>query len=364
MTTSITTQSDFPKVGLVGPLPPPFGGMANQLNQLKSLLDKEGVSVFVVQNNAPYGNKLIAKIKGVRAAFRLFPFLYQVWKLAGKVDVIHVFANSGWSWQLFSAPVLWLAAFRNTPVIVNYRGGEAKTYFQQSIRFVRPSMNLAHCIVVPSGYLQQIFAEFGLKTEIIPNIIDLNRFKSKKHPLRYHVVITRNLEPIYGIETAIDAISIVKQKIPQVRLTIAGSGPQENELKQKVEELNLKDNVGFSGKLSPDQVADLYRQADIMLNPTTVDNMPNSVLEAMASGVPVVSTNVGGVPYIVKDRQTALLVKAKDPVMMAENIIELFNDQALYRQLAENGLEEVKKYSWSRVKKQWLTLYRTSCEEK
>ena len=96
-----------------------------------------------------------------------------------KVNVIHVFANSGWSWQLFSAPVLSIGWIRKTPVIINYRGGEARDYFNKSIKWVRPSINKATDIIVPSGYLKTIFSDFGIESHIIPNIVNLERFQPK-----------------------------------------------------------------------------------------------------------------------------------------------------------------------------------------
>jgi glycosyltransferase involved in cell wall biosynthesis len=348
------------KLGLVGPVPPPYGGMANQFNQLKQLLSQEGGQIYSVETNAPYPKAWMAKIRGMRAVFRLLPYLSKIWKLAGQVDVIHVFSNSGWSWQLFSAPVLWLATIRKTPVIINYRGGEAQQYFEQSIAFVRPSMKRAQRIVVPSGYLAAVFQAFKIdNVMVIPNIINLERFRPKKHKKGYHLIITRNLEAIYGIETAIKALKLIKVDYPDVRLTIAGSGEQKEYLQQQVRKLGLEENIGFTGKLKPDEIVALYQQADIMLNPTTVDNMPNSVLEAMACGVPVVTTNVGGIPYIVENNKTALLVDVGDYEGMAKKVITLFKDESLYQELVTNGLAEVQKYSWPNVRQQWLSLYLT-----
>ena len=204
-------------VGIVGPLPPPYGGMANQAKQLYQLLQKEpGIQVSFVQTNAPYANRVVGKMKGVRAIFRLFLYVINIFRLAGQADVIHVLANSGWSWQLFAAPVIWIAHLRKTPVIINYRGGEAKSYFERSIKWVAPSMSKASVIVVPSGYLKQVFDEFHFKTQVIPNIINLERFKivqkkiiNKKEP---YLIITRNLEAIYGIVTAIKAVAILIKK--------------------------------------------------------------------------------------------------------------------------------------------------------
>lgn len=347
-------------IGLIGPLPPPFGGMANQANQLYRLLEAEGINVSFVQTNAEYPNQLIANLKGIRALFRLVPYLYKVWKLAGEVQLIHVLSNSGWSWQLFSAPVLWLGWLRNTPVIINYRGGEAQRYLQKSIAWVKPSINKAVTVVVPSDYLQHIFADFSITAQVIPNIIDLNRFYPVEKPddsSFLHLVVTRNLELIYGIETAIETIAILKKTIPGIRLSIAGSGDQLNNLQNLTERLDLQEEVIFTGKLNPDQIVKLYHSADIMLNPTTVDNMPNSILEAMACGIPVVTTAVGGIPYIVKDNETALFTSIHDPKQMANQVLKLINSPDLYNKLRKQGLSEVRRYAWEEVKKLWLDLY-------
>ncbi|PKM10284.1 MAG: glycosyl transferase family 1 [Gammaproteobacteria bacterium HGW-Gammaproteobacteria-3] len=353
-------------IGLIGPLPPPFGGMANQTKQLQQLLLDEGIPVTMVQTNAPYPHETIGKIRGVRALGRMLPYLLSVWKTTSRVDVLHVMANSGWSWQLFAAPVIWIAWLKKKPVIINYRGGEAENYFKKSIRRVRPSMNKAAIIVVPSGYLKKVFADFGFVTEVIPNIINLERFlpKNNKHFNKDapHLIITRNLEAIYGIKIALEAIASLKQQYPEIKLSIAGSGPQKEELQQLTQQLGIAENVIFTGKLAPETIAELYQSADIMLNPTTVDNMPNSVLEALASGVPVVSTDVGGIPYIVKDGVTALLTKVDDAFFMAAQINRLLNDTALYETLVVNGLQEVQQYAWSHVKYQWLGLYRSFVE--
>lgn len=347
-------------LGIVGPLPPPAGGMATQTQQLSEFMAAEGVTVILVQTNKAYRPAFVQNIKGLRALFRLIPYLYAVWRLAGRADVIHLMANSGWSWQLFSAPVLWIGWLRKTAVIVNYRGGEAQTYFSKSYRWVKPSLSRAAHIIVPSNYLKKIFTGFGVKTYVIPNIINFARFKPSEDTAEsdvYKLIITRNLEPIYGIDTAIKAIAAVFEEIPNIQLSIAGSGPQRVELEQLVTDLGLQDIVNFVGRLDSKQIVDFYHSADVMLNPTTVDNMPNSVLEALACGVPVVTTNVGGIPYIVEHEKTALLVPVADEHAMAEQIVRLYRDRVLNANLITNGLETVKPYAWSEVKQQWLSTY-------
>ncbi len=367
------------RLGLVGPVPPPNGGMAMQTRQLARLLESEGVSVQLLATNGPYRPAFAGRVPVLRALFRLLPFLVELWRLTGRVDVIHLMANSGWSWQLHAAPTLWLGWLRSTPVVVNYRGGEAQTYFQRSFRRVRPSLSKAADVVVPSGYLQSVFRQFGETARIIPNIIDRGLFHpgapdksdtdaghhtgphTNPGPDRFTLVITRNLEPIYGIDTAIRAFAQAFSADPTLRLRIAGSGPSENALKALVQQLGLADAVAFVGRLDRPGIVALYAEADAMLNPSTVDNMPNSVLEALACGIPVISTDVGGVPFVVDHRKTALLVPASDVAAMAGAISELRGDGALRRTLSANGLADIEQYTWARVRQQWLGLYTSLC---
>ena len=109
-------------IGLVGPLPPPSGGMANQTRQLARLLEESGLSVELVQVNVPYHPRWVEHLRGIRAAFRLVPYLANLWRAAGRVDLFHIMANSGWAWHLFAAPAIWIAHLRGIPAIVNYRG--------------------------------------------------------------------------------------------------------------------------------------------------------------------------------------------------------------------------------------------------
>jgi len=353
------------RLGLVGPVPPPNGGMAMQTQQLTRLLESEGVIVDLLPTNAPYRPAFVARIPVLRALFRLIPYLFGLWRLAGRADVIHLMANSGWSWQLHSAPTLWLAWLRGTPVVVNYRGGEAQDYFQRSIRWVRPSLKKAAAIAVPSGYLQAVFERFGESTQVIPNIIDRGLFQPRtknNNSATFTLVITRNLEAIYGIDTAIHAFAQAFASDPSLRLRIAGSGPEEKSLRSLTQQLNLGEAVMFEGRLDRQGIVDLYAESDVMLNPSTVDNMPNSVLEALACGLPVISTNVGGVPYIVSHGQTALLVPPGDVAAMAEAISQLKADSALRRSLCDNGLAQIEQYTWPNVRQQWLDLYASLCK--
>ncbi len=350
-------------VALVGPLPPPAGGMANQTRQLSELLRAAGAQVELVQTNAPYQPAWTGRIPVLRAAFRLLPYAAGLWRAAGRADVCHVMANSGWSWHLFAAPAIWIARARGVPVIVNYRGGEAATFLERSQALVRWSMKRCAALAVPSGFLAEVFQRFGMASQVVPNIIDLQRFRPRADGVLRagaRLLVARNLEPIYDNATALRAFALLARGRPDATLTVAGSGPQLAALKALAAELGVADRVTFTGRLDRDAMAAAYREADVLLNPSLVDNMPNSLLEAMACGVPVVSTDVGGVPFIVTHERTALLVPAGAPEAMAAAAARVLDEPGLAPALRAAGLAEVGRYTWPQVAPRLAAVYRAA----
>lgn len=358
---------DVRHIALVGPLPPPSGGMANQALQLAKLLREAGIAVDFVQTNAPYRPAWAGRLRGVRALFRMLPYLAALWRAAGRVQVFHVMANSGWSWHLFAAPAIWIAHLRGTPVVVNYRGGEAANFLRQAAAWMRPSLRRCAALAVPSGFLVHVFGQHGIASEIVPNIVNLERFSAETAPRAaggLRLLVARNLEDIYDNASAVRAFALVRQAHPEARLTVAGSGPLRGALERLARELGVAEAVHFTGRVDTADMPALYRNADIMLNPSLIDNMPNSVLEALASGALVVSTNVGGVPFIVEDGKTALLVPPADPAAMARAVLRLADEPALAADLRSAGRASVAQYAWSSVQPRLLGIYRQALASK
>jgi glycosyltransferase involved in cell wall biosynthesis len=122
--------------------------------------------------------------------------------------------------------------------------------------------------------------------------------------------------------------------------------------------MGLTETVRFSGRIENAQIGDLYADADLLLNPSTADNMPISILEALASGVPVVTTSAGGIPDLVRDGHTALLVPVGDPDAMAAAALRLLSDPALAWRLRSAGVREAARYTWPQVRELWQHAYR------
>jgi glycosyltransferase involved in cell wall biosynthesis len=171
------------------------------------------------------------------------------------------------------------------------------------------------------------------------------------------VLVARNLEDIYDIPTALRAFARVRAAHAHARLTVAGSGPQRAALERLCADLGIADAVAFTGRVDNERMGDLYRDADVLLNPALVDNMPNSLLEGMASGVPIVSTNVGGVPYLVEQERTALLVAPGDFAAMADAALRVVEDPRLAASLRTAGLEAVQRYAWPNVREALFAAY-------
>lgn len=335
--------------------------MANQCEQLVRLLRGEDMDVELVRTNAPYWPAWAGRLPVLRAGVRLLPYLWHLWRAAGRVQVMHVLANSGWAWHLCAAPALWLAKLRGVPVIINYRGGEADAFFARAPRHVLLSLRQAALRVTPSDFLQRVFAHHALEAEIIPNIIDLSRFTAS--PARDfgeapHLLVARNLEPIYDIPTAIRTFARVRENFERARLTVAGTGPELGRLRELVASLGLADAVDFPGRVDNAAMPALYAQADCALNTSTVDNMPISILESFASGVALVSTAAGGIPDLVTDGVCGLLAPVGDDEALARAVCRVLDDPVLAARLRDGGLAAARACDWDNVRPQWLAAYR------
>ena len=142
-------------------------------------------------------------------------------------------------------------------------------------------------------------------------------------------------------------------------MSVAGSGPELARLEERCRELQIDRRVVFTGRLNSDEMRALYRDADVFLNPSRVDNTPNSILEALASEVPVVTTDVGGIPHLVKHRETALLVPPGDAQAMAEAVCEVLREPEATRSRVEAGRAISQRHSWSAVRPVLLALYQS-----
>jgi glycosyltransferase involved in cell wall biosynthesis len=336
-----------------------LGGQAVQAQRLlDGWLGDSTVDAWLVPINPvpPPPFDLLLRIKYVRTAVtQLFYWPLLVRELR-RADVVHVFSASYFSFIVSPLPAIIVATALGKPVIVHYHSGEARDHLQRS-PIARWTLRRVNVNVVPSAFLQDVFARFDIPATVIPNTIDLDRFVYRpRHPLAPRLLSTRNLEPMYNVACTLRAFVHVQARYPDATLTIVGDGSQATALRALAQTLGLK-HVTFAGRVPPQEIHRYYDDADIYVQTPSIDNMPNSLIEAYASGLPVVATRIGGVPAILTGGVHGLLADDDDAKGVAEQIFTLVENPAYARRLAEAAHATCAAYDWSVVRDAWLTVY-------
>jgi glycosyltransferase involved in cell wall biosynthesis len=284
-----------------------------------------------------------------------------------KADIVHVFSASYSAFLLATVPPVLVARLLGKPIVLNYHSGEAPDHLRRSAlaRFILRRAVQANA--VPSTFLRDVLASFGVTARPIANSIDLQRFAYRQRVLpaeagRHRaprLLSTRNLEPMYNVACTLRAFARVQARWPESELTIVGSGSQEPALRALAGDLALR-HVTFAGRVPPDDMPRYYRDADIYVQTPSIDNMPLSVLEAFASGLPVVSTSVGGIPAILTDGVHGLLAPDDDDQTVAARILEILQQPEAAAARAATARRSCDPLDWSVVRRDWLSLYRAA----
>jgi glycosyltransferase involved in cell wall biosynthesis len=321
--------------------------------------DPEVEASFIpIDPSFPRALKWVGSIPFLRTLMRQPFYLAALWQGLSRTDVAHIFSASYWSFLLAAAPAWMVARARGKKALIHYHSGEARDHLR---RFwtARPVLANADRLVVPSRYLVEIFREFGLDAEAVPNIVDFSQFTfRRRRPLRPHLLCTRGFHPYYRVDLVVRAFAEVQREFPSARLDLLGEGPEEEHVRSLASQLNLT-HVNFAGVVSREKIASFYDAADIFINASALDNMPVSILEAFASGTPVVSTAPEGLGYLVEHEYSGLLSEPGDPGALAANVIRLLRDPDLSSRIALNAHERSKQNRWTAVREQWLAIYRT-----
>lgn len=278
----------------------------------------------------------------------------QAWK--ADVIIVNVFGSRAFSYE---ALALILARVLRRPSIAILRGGWLGAFLDRW-PLARTVLRLANRRVVPHGYLHDEMTERRVQIEaVIPNSIDLSRYRFRRRA-RFgpRVLYTRGMSWIYRPEMAIRVFSKIQAKYPDAVLTMAGrAGPHTAPCVELVRELGLR-NVEILGMVPKEQISNLADRHDIYLQTNSVENMPVSVLEMWACGLPVVSTNVGGIGYLVTNQYNGLLAERDDEDVLARLCFQLIERPSDGIRLVENGYQTVQEYDYARVSARWLDMVR------
>jgi glycosyltransferase involved in cell wall biosynthesis len=319
---------------------PKIGGISGQVELLTEHLSSMGIPNQIFNTKG-------SLLKRMSLPFSLF-------LKAKNWDVFHIHGCSNWGFLPIFLGVT-IGRLLRKRVVITYHGGGAERFFSKCRCLIMPVLKRAHEIIVLSDYLEQVFNKFGLKTTIIPNLIADKRSYAAKTEFYPNIITTRSLNPIYDIPTAIKAFALLVEKHPQATLNIVGSGSCESELKDYVRHHNIP-NVRFRGRVGNDQIYAELAKADIWCNPTTVDNMPVSLLEAINAGLVVVTTNAGGIPAMV-DEHSAYLTDIGDYKAMANAFFEIIDRPDLALKVRNNAQKVLAYYFWESNKNKLIAIY-------
>ncbi len=280
----------------------------------------------------------------------LFFWLNAFWKLKKiKPNILHF---QGIDISLFT---LILIKILKKPFVVWAQGSDV--YFQSKIKRLTSKIVLKNAKTVIAltedmkNHLKKIYDREIL---IIPNGIDLNKFENlSKEYYRSKFLFEKNTKiilyvgtfrPVKGLKYLIEAMKIIGNV--EKRLVIIGHGKEKGDLENLVKNLGLKDCVTFIGKIPNNEVFKYMASSDVFVLPSLSEGFPIVILEAMASGLPIVTTKVRGLPEIFKDGRNGFLVEPRNPEKIAEKVLIILNDEDLSKIISKNNLDEVKKYDW------------------
>lgn len=287
-----------------------------------------------------------------------------------KYDILHIHACSYWGMVPAVFGIIAGKLWRKR-TIITYHGGEAKDYFAKHAAFVRRWLGRADEVIVLSGFLKEIFDQYQIPCVVIPNIVVLRPQTECTTTIAPKFISIRHLEPLYNIPCVLQAYEQVLKQYPEATLDILGQGSLRAELEAYVQENKLT-GVTFIGQVPNDKIYDYFAKASIMLSAPKIDNMPVSLLEAMNAGLLVISSRVGGVPYMIvdgsqtyrhslefrgNDRPTGLLFESDDANDMAAKMLWALEHPQEVNTMIMAAQKEVQKYSWDNVKQQLMQIY-------
>jgi L-malate glycosyltransferase len=341
------------------------GGTERQTTELIRRLDRGRFEVHVAcfRREGPWLDAVTAAA-GPVAEFRLGSFAspgaarqlrrFAAWLRQCRIAVLQAFDLYA---NVFALPGAWLAG---VPVRIGSRRGIVSPTAQRRLLWLqRAGYAAAHRIVANSAAAAAQLRREGVASRriaVIENGIDLDRFPPAGAVARTTITCVANLRPGKGQDVLLRAAAIAARTHPQLHVQLVGNGPLRGTLEEQTRALGLDGRVSLLGHR--DDVAAILQQSGIFVLPSAMEAFPNSVMEAMASGLPVVATDVGGIPELVSHEHTGLLVPSGDERALATALLRLIDDEALASRLGASARASIAdRFSFARMLHGFESLY-------
>jgi glycosyltransferase involved in cell wall biosynthesis len=322
-----------------------------------------GVCEELAQRLEARGHCIFTASRQCHAPRRLFDMMNVAWKNRRLYDVaqLDVFSGPAFFWAEASARVLIAA---KKPFVMSLHGGNLPVFARQQPRRVRRLLNSAAFVTAPSEYLRSELGAYRSDIMLLPNPLDLANypFRVREAP-EPRLVWLRAFSEIYNPSLAPRVLALLQNQFPEVHLTMYGPDKGDGSLgrvQQVASELGVESRITFPGGIAKCEVPQKLNEADIFISTTNIDNTPVSVTEAMACGLPVVSTNVGGMPYLITHERDGLLVPPDNASAMAAALARVLAEAGLAATLSRNGRSKMETMDWKTLLPQWEDLLRAA----
>jgi len=307
------------------------------------LLYKEG---YHISYSSSKSNKVL----------RLLDMLFTCFKKRHHVDIVLIdtYSTQNFYYAFFVSQLCRLLRLKYIPIL---HGGNLPSRLKSSPKMTRLLFNYAYTNSSPSVYLKEIFENYGYQVNYIPNTIEIKNYKfSQREITTIRLFWLRSFSKIYNPERAIHVLKSLQDKGYAASLCMVGpdSDGTLKDAKSLAQKLGV--DVKFTGKLSKQDWIKLSENYNIFINTTNFDNTPVSVIEAMALGLPIVSTNVGGMPYLIKDGIDGILVKPNDVDAMVEGVLKIADNIEFYDKLMHNARKTAEQFDWYTIKHLWFKI--------
>ncbi len=285
---------------------------------------------------------------------------YRMLLRKNEYDLVHAF---------FGFPTGWLCyrSAKQLPYIISLRGSDVpgqNARLQLDYKILAPAFRAiwkkAAALIANSQGLKDRALGFmpSVPIEVIPNGVDLERFhpaQNSDEPNRLRLLTVGRLSVTKRIEMLIDAVEILHREGHKLSLTIAGGGKLEQNLKDIISQKELSNVIEITGRIDPEDMPQIYQRSDIFVSASMQEGMSNAMLEAMASGLPIITTRCEGVEELI--RENGLVVDEASADAIAKAIKQLVNDLPLCKQMADAARKQAEKYTWNHAAKEYLALY-------
>lgn len=335
-----------PRVCFVGPMLGRHEGWVTTQGEI--LVDRFAGEGWEVRETSRQVGRLVRLVDTVSCLVR--------WHRSVDVVVIAVFSGLGF---VVADVASLVARLLGLPVVMVLRGGNLPAHCGEHPTWSRRVLGRARVIVAPSAYLIPLAERAGVPVVHIPNVVDTAAYEGP--PRRgggTRLLWMRTFHHIYNPQLAVRAFEHVVAVHPEATLTLAGQDKGLlGEVRALVADRPWRDQVSFPGFLGPEQKVTTFAAHDVFLNTNRVDNAPVSVLEAAAAGMPIVATEVGGIPDLLRDGVTALLVPDDDAAAMGAAVVRIIEDHGLAERLATEGRSLARASAWPSVRDQWCAVF-------